>query len=85
MYKRQALLKALYLATFEATKKWTSTIRNWAQVYGELSIPHILAYEGNGHVEWFEGNFEEYEKDKIRRLGEDACNPHAMKYKPLER
>lgn len=46
---------------------------------------HILAYEGNGHVELFEGNFEEYEKDKIRRLGEDACNPHAMKYKPLER
>lgn len=46
---------------------------------------HILAYEGNGRVEWFEGNFEEYEKDKIRRLGEDACNPHAMKYKPLER
>ena len=37
-----ALLKALYLATFEATKKWTSTIRNWAQVYGELSI----MYEG---------------------------------------
>ena len=37
-----ALLKALYLATFEATKKWTLTIRNWAQVYGELSI----MYEG---------------------------------------
>ena len=37
-----ALLKALYLATFEATKKWTSTIRSWAQVYGELSI----MYEG---------------------------------------
>ena len=33
-----ALLKALYLATFEATKRWTSTIRNWGQVYGELSI-----------------------------------------------
>ena len=33
-----ALLKALYLATFEATKKWTVTIRNWAQVFGELSI-----------------------------------------------
>ena len=33
-----ALLKALYLATFEATKKWTTTIRDWAQVYGELSI-----------------------------------------------
>ena len=37
-----ALLKALYLATFEATKKWTTTIRNWGQVYGELSI----MYEG---------------------------------------
>ena len=37
-----ALLKALYLATFEVTKRWTSTIRNWAQVYGELSI----MYEG---------------------------------------
>ena len=46
---------------------------------------HILAYEGDGHVEWFEGNFEEYEKDKIRRLGEDACNPHRIKYKPLIR
>ncbi len=38
-----AFLKALYLATFEATKKWTATIRNWAQVYGELSI----MYEGH--------------------------------------
>ena len=37
-----ALLKALYLATFEAMKKWTATIRNWTQVYGELSI----MYEG---------------------------------------
>ncbi len=37
-----ALLKALYLATFEATKKWTTTIRNWGQIYGELSI----MYEG---------------------------------------
>lgn len=38
----KALLKALYLSTFEATKKWTTTLRNWAQVYGELSI----MYEG---------------------------------------
>ena len=38
----QALLKALYLATFEATKKWTMPMRNWAQVYGELTI----MYEG---------------------------------------
>ncbi len=46
---------------------------------------HILAYEDDGHVEWFEGNFEDYEKDKIRRLGEDACNPHRIRYKKLER
>ncbi len=46
---------------------------------------HILAYEDEGHVEWFEGNFEDYEKDKIRRLGEEACRPHRVKYKKLER
>ena len=46
---------------------------------------HILAYEGDSHVVWFEGNYEEYEKDKKRRLGEDAANPHRIKYKPLHR
>ena len=44
---------------------------------------HILAYEGEGHVEWFEGNFEAYEADKKRRLGEEATQPHRMKYKRL--
>ncbi len=46
---------------------------------------HILAYEDEGHVEWFEGNFEEYEKDKVRRLGEDAAKPHRIRYKSLTR
>lgn len=46
---------------------------------------HILAYEDEGHVEWFEGNFEDYEWDKIRRLGEEACRPHRVRYKKLER
>lgn len=46
---------------------------------------HILAYEDEGHVEWFEGNFEEYEKDKRRRLGDEAVNPHCIRYKKLER
>ena len=46
---------------------------------------HILAYEGDSKVVWFEGNFEEYEKDKRARLGDDACNPHAVRYKPLVR
>ena len=44
---------------------------------------HILAYEGDGHVEWFEGNFEDYEQDKRRRLGDEACKPHRMHYKKL--
>jgi ATP-binding cassette ChvD family protein len=46
---------------------------------------HILAFEGDSHVEWFEGNFEDYEQDKIRRLGADAVNPHRMTYKRLTR
>ena len=46
---------------------------------------HILAFEGDSHVEWFEGNFEEYEKDKIRRMGPEAVNPHRMTYKRLTR
>jgi ATP-binding cassette ChvD family protein len=46
---------------------------------------HILAFEGDSHVEWFEGNFEEYEKDKIRRLGPDSVNPHRTTYKRLTR
>lgn len=46
---------------------------------------HILAYEDEGHVEWFEGNFEEYEKDKRRRLGDEVVNPHRIRYKKLER
>ena len=46
---------------------------------------HILAFEGDSHVEWFEGNFESYEEDKKRRLGQDATQPHRIKYKPIHR
>jgi ATP-binding cassette ChvD family protein len=46
---------------------------------------HILAFEGDSHVEWFEGNFEAYEADKRRRLGAAADQPHRLKYKPLAR
>ncbi|MBX5453455.1 MAG: energy-dependent translational throttle protein EttA [Acidobacteriia bacterium] len=46
---------------------------------------HILAFEGDSHVEWFEGNFEAYEEDKRRRLGKDATAPHRIRYKPLIR
>jgi len=44
---------------------------------------HILAFEGDSEVTWFEGNFAEYEEDKKRRLGEDAVNPHRIKYKRI--
>ena len=44
---------------------------------------HMLAFEDDGHVEWFEGNFAEYEQDKERRLGKDATQPHRIKYKKL--
>ncbi|MCY7397419.1 MAG: ATP-binding cassette domain-containing protein, partial [Sphingomonas bacterium] len=46
---------------------------------------HILAFEGDSHVEWFEGNFEEYEQDKRRRMGPEADRPHRMTYKKLTR
>ncbi|HEV7345849.1 MAG TPA: energy-dependent translational throttle protein EttA [Devosia sp.] len=46
---------------------------------------HMLAFEGDSHVEWFEGNFADYEQDKIRRLGADAVNPKRATYKPLTR
>ena len=46
---------------------------------------HILAFEGGSHVEWFEGNYQDYENDKKRRLGEDALNPKRIKYKPISR
>jgi ATP-binding cassette ChvD family protein len=46
---------------------------------------HILAFEGDAHVEWFEGNFAAYEEDKIRRLGEEATRPHRMTYRKLTR
>jgi ATP-binding cassette ChvD family protein len=46
---------------------------------------HILAFEGDSHVEWFEGNFQDYEKDKVRRLGEDSIMPRRIKYKKFSR
>ncbi|MEM7300092.1 MAG: energy-dependent translational throttle protein EttA [Pseudomonadota bacterium] len=46
---------------------------------------HMLAFEGDSHVEWFEGNFEDYEKDKIRRLGDNALTPKRIHFKPLGR
>ena len=46
---------------------------------------HILAFEGSSHVEWFQGNYESYEEDRKRRMGEDANIPTRIKYKPITR
>ena len=46
---------------------------------------HMLAFEGDAHVEWFEGNFEDYEEDKKRRLGADALEPKRIKHKKFAR
>jgi ATP-binding cassette ChvD family protein len=46
---------------------------------------HMLAFEGDSHVEWFEGNFQDYEKDKMRRLGTDSIIPQRIKYKKFSR
>src|SRR5439155_2987816 len=46
---------------------------------------HILAFEGESHVEWFEGNFQDYEADKMRRLGTDSTIPTRIKYKKFSR
>jgi ATP-binding cassette ChvD family protein len=46
---------------------------------------HILAFEGDSHLEWFEGNFQDYEADKMRRLGTDSIIPHRLKYKKFSR
>jgi energy-dependent translational throttle protein EttA len=46
---------------------------------------HILAFEGESHVEWFEGNYQAYEEDRRRRLGSAAEQPHRIKYKPIVR
>ena len=45
---------------------------------------HMLAFEGDSQVEWFEGNYEDYEKDKKRRLGVDADQPHRIKYRRID-
>jgi len=45
----------------------------------------MLAFEGDSHVEWFEGNFEDYEADKIRRLGPESVKPTRVKYKKFTR
>lgn len=45
----------------------------------------MASFEGDSHVEWFEGSFADYEADKVRRLGADSVSPHKIAYEPLTR
>jgi ATP-binding cassette ChvD family protein len=60
-------------------------LQRGANVFLDRIATHILAFEGDSHVEWFEGNFQDYEEDKKRRLGPDAVNPKRIKYKQFAR
>jgi len=46
---------------------------------------HMVAFEGDSHVEWFAGNYQDYEADRVRRLGADATRPSRLRYKPVTR
>jgi ATPase subunit of ABC transporter with duplicated ATPase domains len=74
--------------------RWRTALENFAgcaiiishdRMFLDRLATHILAFEGDSHVEWFEGNFEDYEQDKVRRLGPDALNPGSQAYKRLTR
>jgi hypothetical protein len=52
---------------------------------GARSCTHILAFEGDSEVVWFSGNYEEYEADRRRRMGDDADQPQRLRYKPIKR
>jgi hypothetical protein len=61
---------------------WSSRHDRW---FLDRIATHILAFEGDSQVTWFEGNYQDYEKVRKERLGADADTPHRIKYKPLVR
>ena len=63
----------------------TSVVISHDRWFLDRVATHILAFEGDSHVEFFDGNFTQYEEDRIRRLGKAAMDPHRIKYKPLTR
>jgi ATPase subunit of ABC transporter with duplicated ATPase domains len=71
----QAILKFAGCAVIISHDRW----------FLDRIATHILAYEGDSKVVWFEGNWSEYEADRRKRLGEDADNPKPIKYKTLKR
>ena len=86
---RLALSKALYAAARVALELGAPATSQGIGAKRPTALDrlctHILAFEGNSHVEWFEGNLESYEEDKRRRLGDEADRPTRMSYKKLTR
>ena len=84
MYKRQVeTLRALEdaLVNFAGC----AVVISHDRFFLDRMATHILAFEGDSHVEWFEGNFQDYEEDKKRRLGDASVEPHRIKFKRFER
>ncbi|NNF96582.1 MAG: energy-dependent translational throttle protein EttA, partial [Halobacteria archaeon] len=59
-------------------------VKSHDRLFLDRIATHMLAFEGDSQVVWFEGNYADYEADKKRRLGEDSDQPHRIKYKKLE-
>jgi energy-dependent translational throttle protein EttA len=73
------------LRALEETLASFSVMTSHDRFFLDRLATHILAFEGDSHVEWFEGNFESYEEDKRRRLGDAADRPTRLAYKKLTR
>ena len=94
MYKRQLLDEPTNDLDVDTLRSLEEAILNFSGCVIVIShdrwfldkiATHILAFEGGSHVEWFEGNYQDYEADRKRRLGEDSLNPKRIKYKPISR
>ena len=81
----KALVMLVYITATVAVFAGCAVIISHDRWFLDRIATHILAFEGDSHVEWFEGNFAAYMEDKKRRLGPDADIPHRIKYKPLTR
>ena len=62
----------------------TGTVISHDRWFLDRIATHILAFEGDSHVEWFEGNYQDYEKDYRKRVGADADQPHRIKYRRID-
>ena len=79
----QEILVAVWRA-WPAFRKQCSERTYVARIAHNRIATHIIAFEGDSHVEFYQGNYREYEEDKRRRLGEEGAKPHRLRYKALK-